>query len=338
MIEQPPQPADIGTDTETRPAKRRAKPRRKAAGKTAARPTAKTAANPGGKTHVPGGKTHVPGGKTHVPGGKTHVPGGKTHVIVTGVARSGTTALAKLLNAHEGICLGVERFKFQFLRQNNHSAALFERDRFFTFLEEDTNIRPDSKPEWQPLYEDIARKWDSARVIGDKVPDMMPVLPAFLQTNPDFKCIYILRSLKAVALSWQTRADDRRDSWPSGRGFELACESWAAQARDMEQLMASGRVKGRILLLDYDKMCEPGNRSAEAILRFLDLPASAAFSATYQEHVDFFQSRGPARSRLPEPFKAVYANTDKTDFQALRSRARRHVVRLSGKPGKVLTA
>ena len=304
MIELPPQ-KDPQKDPQTRQAKRRAKGRGKS--------PAKIAGNTDAKTDT------------------------KTHVIVTGVARSGTTALAKLLNAHEGICLGVERFKFQFLREENHSAALFERDRFFDFQEKDSNIRPDTKPEWQPLYEDIARKWDHARVIGDKVPDMMPVLSAFMQANPDFKCIYILRSLKGVAMSWQTRANDRRDNWPSGRGFDVACESWAAQANDLEQLMESGLVRGRILLLDYDKMYKPGNRSAEAILRFLNLEPSASFTATYQEHIDFFQSREPARVRVSKDFKAVYANTDKTAFRALRARALRHIIRLAGKPGKVLT-
>lgn len=305
MTEQPPLPTDITTDAQrglqADSVKRRAKRRAKARLKADARPA------------------------------------GKTHIIVTGVARSGTTALARLLNAHEEICLGVERFKFQFLRQNNYSADLFERDRFFTFLEDDTNILPDGKPEWQPLYAEIARKWDSARVIGDKVPDMMPVLAEFLCANPDFKCIYILRSLKGVALSWQTRADDRRDNWPSGRGFELACESWAAQAHALEQLMASGQVKGRILLLDYDKMYKPGDRSAEAILRFLGLGPSAAFSATYQEHIDFFQNRAAVRGRLSERFKTIYADTDKADFRALRRRAQRHMVKLAGKRSRVLT-
>jgi len=53
----------------------------------------------------------------------------KSYILVTGVARSGTTALGELLNTHTEICLGIERFKFQFLRANVYDRALFERGR-----------------------------------------------------------------------------------------------------------------------------------------------------------------------------------------------------------------
>ena len=72
----------------------------------------------------------------------------KTTLIVTGVARSGTTALGELLNAHPLVGLGIERFKFQFLREDNFSADLFTRERFFDFRPEDTNLIPELRPAW----------------------------------------------------------------------------------------------------------------------------------------------------------------------------------------------
>lgn len=260
---------------------------------------------------------------------------GKTGVLVTGVARSGTTALAELLNAHEEVCIGMERFKFQFLRQGNFSGSLFDRARFFRFDEEDTNLVPAARPQWQPLYDQIAQKWDAARVIGDKVPDMLPVLPAFLAANPDFRCVCILRSLKGVALSWQARAADKRDSWPAGRGFELACESWQDQMRDLQALMASRSAKGRVLLVDYDRMGQPGNRSAEAILAFLGLGPSAAFSAALARHCAFAAERAGQVRRVPERFRDVYMATEREDFRLLREKARAQLKRLTAgrKPG-----
>lgn len=261
--------------------------------------------------------------------GRRGMQAGHKGLLVTGVARSGTTALAELLNAHEEICLGMERFKFQFLRQENFSDSLFDRARFFDFREEDTNILPGPRPQWQGLYDGIAQKWDGAKVVGDKVPDMLPVLPAFLAANPGFRCICILRSLKGVALSWQTRADDPRDSWPGGRGFELACESWQAQMQDLQALIASRTARGRILLLDYDRMSRPGNRSAEAILAFLGLSPSAAFREAHARYGAFAAGRAGVTRRVPERFQAIYRATDRTAFRALREKASAQMKRLT---------
>ncbi|MGB3406735.1 MAG: sulfotransferase, partial [Jannaschia sp.] len=144
--------------------------------------------------------------------------GEKTHLIVTGVARSGTTALAELLNSHPSVCIGIERFKFRFLKENDYDPAFFERERFFDFGAGDTNLLPAKRPAWAPAYEQMSLKWDDATVVGDKVPDLIPFLSGFMERNPDFRYIVILRNLKDVGLSWQARAERTRDSWPRGRG------------------------------------------------------------------------------------------------------------------------
>ena len=257
-------------------------------------------------------------------------PAGKTHLIVSGTARSGTTALAELLNAHEGICLGIERFKFQYLRRNNYDAGMFAKDRFFDFRAEDTNLTPEAKPAWAPVYEEMARKWDGAAVIGDKVPVMAPVLGDFLRVNPDFRCIYILRNLKDVALSWQARADRVRDSWPAGKGFEAACESWDAQMRAIHALTEQKAVRPRILILNYDTMYLDGGRSRDAILAFLELGPSAGYEATFARHAEFYAAR--SGQRVPRKFMPAFAAVDKLCAFEMRKRARSQVVRLTGGP------
>ena len=244
----------------------------------------------------------------------------KKHLLVSGVARSGTTALAELLNSHESICVGIERFKFQFLLHHNHSASLFERDRFFDFRPEDTNLSPTAKPHWQTAYDAIAQKWDTAEVIGDKVPDMTAELPAFIAANPDFKYIYILRNLKDVGLSWQARANRIRDSWPSKKGFAAACESWSAQMLALHALMQTKEMNRRVLLLDYDHMYDEDSRSDEVILKFLGLGASAAFSETFRNHVEF--ARGKVARKIPPQFAEVYKTIDMSFARDMRKRAR----------------
>jgi hypothetical protein len=215
----------------------------------------------------------------------------KINLIVSGVARSGTTALAELLNSHDRICVGIERYKFQFLLRHDYSAEFFDKARFFDFRPEDTNLIPDQRPHWKPVYDAIATKWDAARVVGDKVPDMTGVLGDFLIANPDFRAISILRNLKDVGLSWQARADKPRDSWPAGKGFAAACTAWAAQYAQLRQLLDQPALGERLLLLDYDRMFQAGSPSEAAILGFLGLGPAPGFYRSFRRNVAFARRR-----------------------------------------------
>lgn len=245
---------------------------------------------------------------------------GKTHLLVTGTARSGTTALAELLNSHEMICVGIERFKFQYLREHNYAAELLERDRFFDFRVEDTNLRPLARPHWQTVYDEIDRKWDQARVIGDKVPDMAPVLDDYMAQNPDFKCIYILRNLKDVGLSWQARANRKRDAWPAGKGFVEACRIWEDQTRIVHDIVAAGHLRARMLILDYDALYAPGAHTLEAIRNFLEVGPSAAFAHTFERHREYAASK-PSR-KVPKAFVDRYRAVEMGPVRGLRKHAR----------------
>jgi hypothetical protein len=244
----------------------------------------------------------------------------KTTLIVTGVARSGTTALGELLNAHPLVGLGIERFKFQFLREDNFSADLFTRERFFDFRPEDTNLIPELRPAWAPTYEAIAEKWDSARVIGDKVPDLIPVLQRFLEENPGFRYISILRNLKDVGLSWQTRADKPRDAWPAGKGFVAACESWAEQMGILHDMLRDRKMREKVLLLDYDSMYDDPEMTEAALLAFLDLPEDESFSEVLRSHAEFAMSREPRK--VPKKFAEEYRAVEQGHIRGLRKVAR----------------
>lgn len=245
------------------------------------------------------------------------------HLIVTGVARSGTTSLAELLNSHPSICIGIERFKFRFLLEENYSHRLFDRKRFFNFHPKDTNLLPQKRPAWAPVYQTMEEKWDKAQVHGDKVPDLIPNLDAFLAANPTWRCICTLRNLKDVALSWQKRANRKSDSWPVTKGFAAGCDSWTAQ---MDTLMALLRAKPllrqRVMLIDYDRMYEDGSPVADNILRFLGLPDAPAYRATYDAQRAYFARRKDKDSTVPDAHRPAYSAVDQTTARGLRREAR----------------
>jgi len=250
---------------------------------------------------------------------------------VTGVARSGTTALAELLNSHARICIGIERFKFRYLRENDYSADLFRRERFFDFRPADTNLLPAVRPHWKPVYELMEQKWDQAEVIGDKVPDLIPTLADFMAANPGFRFICTLRNLKDVGLSWQARADKPRDSWPADKGFVQACESWAEQMRILFTLLREQPdIRSRLLLLDYDQMYAPGNTTMAVIRGFLGIGPSKSFRRAFTRHEAFFSNRQP--SEVPAEHVNSYKAVDMTFARGLRREARLMAERWSADP------
>ena len=88
--------------------------------------------------------------------------------FVLGTARSGTTAMADLLNAHQRVCIGIERYKYLVNRTKALDPALFEEERFFAIDPSETNIlpRPGGLAE---AYATMRAKWPGALVVGDKL-------------------------------------------------------------------------------------------------------------------------------------------------------------------------
>ena len=155
----------------------------------------------------------------------------KRILFLTGVARSGTTAMAQLLNRHPDICLGIERYKAKFLRRSEFEGADFTPERFFDFRASDTNILPGNAAKWRGIYDRMAEKFPGARVVGDKIPHLYEKFDACSQVFPEAKWIYMLRDINGVASSWNARAGNPKDKWSSKRDFRAAVETWNAANR-----------------------------------------------------------------------------------------------------------
>lgn len=196
----------------------------------------------------------------------------RNHAFVYGLSRTGTTALVDTLNWHPQIAIGMERFKRLWVQEriNELGPVLFERERFFDFSDDLTNITPASGPKWQRFYGALAAKWDTAGWVGDKM--IQPFFDETLAAFPRGKIVCIVRDPFDTAHSWQQRADNPHDSWPSQRGARKAVGLWHASLRRIQH--AALKYPDAVLVVEYGSLFVSTNRDPiERLTRFLQVGA-----------------------------------------------------------------
>lgn len=149
------------------------------------------------------------------------------YLFVCGTPRSGTTAVARTLNYHPDIVLGVERFKLRYADDAYDGARLrnlFTKDRFFAFSTEDTNVSADMA--FARRYELSKAKYDSAIYVGDKSPRLYERLQFLRRTFLACRVVFVLRDPFHVARSWQMRATDPNDLWYRVNDYRAAVDEW----------------------------------------------------------------------------------------------------------------
>jgi hypothetical protein len=175
-------------------------------------------------------------------------------LFVCGVARSGTTAFAKLLSCDPQIALGLERFR-DLAGANNpaFTSQLYREDRFFDFREGD-GLPPSRNPGHYPL---LREKWNQCTYIGDKIPRLFNSAEYVLNHFPGAKMIYISRPIAAVAASWDRRAADPADHWPQKNDFKVAVREW--NRGNAAALHWRVREPDRFLVTRYDDVFGTGD-------------------------------------------------------------------------------
>ena len=150
-------------------------------------------------------------------------------LFVCGTPRSGTTAMARALNCHPHILLGIERFKHRYSRGELDDAGfrgLFSKDRFFDFCAGDTNVSSDTAFDKKTGL--ATEKYDHAIYIGDKSPRLYRRLRFLRRTFLACRVVFMLRDPFHVARSWQIRADNPGDRWGELNGYQAAIDEWNA--------------------------------------------------------------------------------------------------------------
>jgi hypothetical protein len=241
---------------------------------------------------------------TTLPNGESPV---KTFLFVAGVARSGTTALMNVLASHGRIVLGDERFKFLITKDTirDFGPRHFEKDPFFDFTDGFTNLTPDHAEHADFLtrfYARMEQKFDSALYVGDKVPSNFRFLDQLYEQFKPVRIIFIFRDVREVAWSWDERAANPADSWPSENNAYRAVERWNEaifRFKDFDE-----RHPGVVLPLEHSRFFGDHNGSGDELKReldFLDLDTDDAIMTAYRDAAKRYRSKIIAKSRLLDP-------------------------------------
>ncbi len=202
-------------------------------------------------------------------------------LFICGVPRSGTTALARLLNRHPAIGLGIERYRL--LAQRDASClgeALFRRERFFDFQEGDG--ARDVWEKFQDEYRRLASKWATCTILGDKIPRLYVGADTLLRAQPLARLIFIRREVEPVAASWQRRADDPEDpSWPAANDAAAAVLEWNRGIRSAAELAAAWPEQ--FLLVRYEDLLTGDPGSFGPLFEWLALAPPEGFASDYAQ-------------------------------------------------------
>lgn len=119
-------------------------------------------------------------------------------LFICGCARSGTTALTRLFNAHPQINITIEKYQVDFFMDTSFESLVFDRT---------------AKDENLPVI------W-----AGDKVPSFYKDYGKLFNAYPDSKVLFIFRNIFDVAESYKARQDNDKEPW--NKGVRRAVEEW----------------------------------------------------------------------------------------------------------------
>jgi hypothetical protein len=210
----------------------------------------------------------------------------KIDFIVFGLARSGTTALATLLNASDSVFCGMEFFQ----PRDDHSQI--DVPMGFVQQVETLTREKGQAPQFMIDSLEVLKAKDPSRIklFGSKLPIYSHYLDTVMDELGTEKAVMTIRNSRACAQSYDWRSRLVNDAWPVGRtGFFAAAE-----------LMHVAKILARsthldILMLPQQMLSEDWRAAADAVCSYL-MPGQAVDFDPLQ--IEAIHARRDARLRI----------------------------------------
>jgi tetratricopeptide (TPR) repeat protein len=228
-------------------------------------------------------------------GGHPPLDGGLT--FLTGVPRSGTTLLERVLDAHPGLVSAPETPVFssmwnRYLRACPTTRGMRELLAALTPVE----LHSGRDCYWQDIEQAIEQP-PAGRVILDKNPSAMPNVPAILRFFPEAKMLIALRDPRAVAWSCFTQYLPPNPETAAFNRFDTLGAHLAANYRfwlhSREQL-----PRGIWRECRYETLVSDFETEARDVLAFLGLPWDASVAS---HHTNPAPVRSPTYAEAAQP-------------------------------------
>jgi len=257
-------------------------------------------------------------------------------LFVTGIQRSGTTALANIMNCHSEMAVCIERYKNLMLGGNFKlfGPELFDKDNLLDFSNNYTNCTPEHSKRFADFYRELEQKYSALKYIGDKVPNSYSRTPAIYARFPAVKLIFIVRNITDTACSWQTRAERVDDGWPATKTAVKAVERW----NDCNTTILEMKDKYPIdvHIVDYTDFFDGDPDDVEPIVSLLDFLALNTESSILDAFIrarTFYRDRIKNKERhlSVEVQTHISANADMDRYQKVMDLAHYHLADMERK-------
>ncbi len=215
-------------------------------------------------------------------------------LFIAGCQRSGTTAFADYLNQHREVLLCRERYKYV-PEEVTVDHLTFER--ILDYREGETNVPREYHVELLGSKDPTKLTW-----IGDKNPDYFRRFESLQKHNPGAHFIVLYRPVEEVAESFEARARDARDHWPSHLDFEKGVRRWNLALRKTRDFVESSSDP-RVLIVSYHDFFYQNDPCVSLVSRFLGLEFDESMRKAWRE----MSLRFEKERRRKEPISGGWA-------------------------------